>query len=240
MAYDFDATNDIISFTAGSRETTAYSGSMFTDSHPMTIACWARVDNSGTNIGSNGLPSGLMTLIQVGATAENSYSVLQLQGNVTDDPFRAASAKSSQTAVGATAVPVGGLTSNRWYHVAGVFETSTKRRCFVDGISGSENTSTMATFTGPNRVNAGCRLLSTFSTTERFNGKIAEIGVWTAVLTDIEIASLAKGISPAKVRPQSLEFYSPLIRERNELFYERSSTDFGTGPTVFEHPRIFG
>jgi hypothetical protein len=42
------------------------------------------------------------------------------------------------------------------------------------------------------------------------NGDIAEVAWWDVVLTDSEVLSLAKGVSPLLIRPQSLWFYSPL------------------------------
>jgi hypothetical protein len=45
------------------------------------------------------------------------------------------------------------------------------------------------------------------------DGRTAEVGIWNAALTAAEIASLAKGMTPDKIRPQSLVFYAPLVRD---------------------------
>lgn len=245
MAYDFDANNDILDFTAGDKNTTIYPDAMYTTSYPMTLACWARIDNSGTNIGSNGLPTAVMDLLTVQKTSVNSKLVLQSVGNVAGDPFRATVAVNSGAfSPGGTAVPPGGLTSNRWYHIAGVFRGTTNRWCYVDGISGSADTTSRATFTGQDWTMIGAgrgTLASGFVSARRFNGKIAEAAVWTVQLTDEEIMSLAKGACPTQVRPQSLEFYAPLVRGTQEIMYDRGFSGVGAAslPAVFEHTRIF-
>lgn len=244
MAYDFDATDDILDFTAGGKDTTIYPGAMYTTSYPSTLACWVRVDNSGTNIGSDGLPTALMDLLVVQKTSANSKLTLQLDGGSVGDPFRAAVSVNSGAFAGGTAVASGGLTSNRWYHVAGIFNGTLSRWCFVDGISGTVNTTSRAAFTGSDWTMIGARrgtLGGGFVSTARFNGKIAETAVWTARLTDDEIMSLAKGACPTQVRPQSLEFYAPLVQGTQELMYDRGFSGVGAGsfPTKFEHTRIF-
>jgi hypothetical protein len=248
MAYDFDATDDILDFTAGGQNTTIYPGAMYTTSYPMTLACWARVDNSGTNIGSNGLPTATMDILTVQKTTANSKLVLQMSGVDVGDPFRATVAiNSGAFSTGATAFAGGsttGLTSNKWYHVAGVFRGTANRWCYVDGVSGVANTTSRATFTGPDWTMVGSgrgTLASGFASARRFNGKIAEAAVWDVELTNEEVMSLAKGACPTQVRPQSLQFYAPLVNNTQELMYARGFSGVGAGPmpAVFEHTRIF-
>jgi hypothetical protein len=62
--------------------------------------------------------------------------------------------------------------------------------------------------------------------------------VWNAALTDAEVAILATGFSPKKVRPQSLVFYAPLVREVRDLVGGVALSD--TGTTVADHPRTYG
>jgi len=70
------------------------------------------------------------------------------------------------------------------------------------------------------------------------NGLIAEVGIWNVALTVAEIASLAKGITCDKVRPQSLVFYAPLVRDLSDQKGGRAITN-NNGATVANHPRIY-
>jgi hypothetical protein len=189
-----------------------------------------------------------MDIFTVHKTTANSKLILQMAGGVAGDPFRASvSVNSGALSAGGTAFAGNsstGLTSNKWYHVAGVFLSNTRRWCFVDGVSGNADTSVRAAFTGPDwtLVGAGRTTLGGgFASQRRFNGKIAEAAVWNVQLTNEEIMSLAKGACPTQVRPQSLEFYAPLVNKTQELMYDRGFSGVGAGliPAVFEHTRIF-
>jgi hypothetical protein len=66
---------------------------------------------------------------------------------------------------------------------------------------------------------------------------MAEFATWNATLTDAEIAALAAGFTADQIRPQSLQFYAPLIRDLVDLRAGRSITNVN-GATVSTHPRI--
>jgi len=71
-----------------------------------------------------------------------------------------------------------------------------------------------------------------------FNGTIAEVGIWNSALTQPEIASLAKGMTPDKIRPQSLVFYAALVRDLIDQKGGLTITN-QNGATVANHPRIY-
>jgi len=71
-----------------------------------------------------------------------------------------------------------------------------------------------------------------------FTGDIAEIGIWNAALTADEIASLAKGMTCDKIRPQNLVFYAPLVRDLNDQKGGLTITN-NNGATVANHPRVY-
>jgi len=71
-----------------------------------------------------------------------------------------------------------------------------------------------------------------------FNGKIAEVGIWNAALTAQEVASLAKGMTCEKIRPQSLVFYVPLVRQLQDVRQGLTITN-NNGATVDNHPRVY-
>ena len=71
-----------------------------------------------------------------------------------------------------------------------------------------------------------------------FGGDIAEVGIWDAALTADEIASLSKGMTCDQIRPQSLVFYAPLVRELSDLKNGLALTN-NNGTTVSNHPRVY-
>lgn len=116
--------------------------------------------------------------------------------------------------------------------VASVFKDGSK----VDGsLIGSAIQSFSVT-----RINIGCGRTS-FDTgnQEPITGDCAKVAFWTALLTDEEFASLAKGFSPRRIRPQSLAVYCPMIRDVRELRRGLPFTQSGA-PTVSVHPRSYG
>lgn len=81
------------------------------------------------------------------------------------------------------------------------------------------------------------------ATTQAVDGKICEVAIWKAALTDGEMVALSKGYSALLVRPQSLVFYAPLWgRATNEpdLVNTSTITKVNTsGNIVFtDHPPI--
>ena len=71
-----------------------------------------------------------------------------------------------------------------------------------------------------------------------FEGLIAECGIWNVALTADEIASLADGMTCDKVRPQSLVFYAPLVRDLVDVRGGLTITNNNTA-TVADHPRVY-
>jgi len=89
--------------------------------------------------------------------------------------------------------------------------------------------------TDVNRVSAGC--IDRGTPVLFLNGSIAEAAIWNAALTDAEIASLAAGFTPDQIRPQSLQFYAPLVRDLVDVRGGRTITNVNSA-TVATHPRI--
>ena len=66
----------------------------------------------------------------------------------------------------------------------------------------------------------------------------AEVGIYNAALTAAEVAALAKGMTCDKVRPQSLVFYAPLVRDLIDAKGGLTITN-NNGATVANHPRVY-
>jgi hypothetical protein len=208
MAYAFNGTNQHLS-----------TASAPASGYPMTLALWYRLSSLVT--------SRVMT---VGAANGDRH---QLQVNT---QFSQASAV-TVAGGGASAVAAGGAftyATNAWYHHAGVFSASDSRSVWMNGslLASDASDRTPGTFDRVT-IGAGAVPAGLF-----FAGDIAEVGVWSAALTAAEIASLAQGISPSLVRPQSLVFYAPLVRDLIDVRGGLTITNNNTA-TVADHPRIY-
>jgi hypothetical protein len=127
---------------------------------------------------------------------------------------------------------------NTWYHVAGVYESATSRKAYINGSneSAANDNSNSVTPSGVNLLIIGGRFNTTIG--GYFTGDIAEVGIWNVALTASEIASLAKGMTCDKIRPQSLVFYAPLVRDLIDAKGGRTITN-NNGATVANHPRVY-
>lgn len=129
-----------------------------------------------------------------------------------------------------------------WNHIAMVFNgtlSGDANRCkgYLNGnqISLTFSGGAIPATTSNNSALDSYRIgkISTYWST----GDFAELGMWQASLTAEEIASLAQGMTCEKIRPQSLVFYTPLIREIQDLARGMTLTD--TSTTVANHPRVY-
>ena len=125
----------------------------------------------------------------------------------------------------------GSYLSTTYFHTAGVYGSTTSRTAFLDGNAGT--TDTVSQTPGATDRFAIGGYISAF-----LNGRNAEVAVWNAALTDAEIVSLSKGFKPTRVRPQSLIFYAPLVRDLQDLRGALTITNNNTA-TVADHPRVY-
>lgn len=122
-------------------------------------------------------------------------------------------------------------------HIAATFSPSIFSRVYLDGLQNAERTSGVPASIA-NIGSYGLQFGGLPGSSIFFNGTIAEVGIWNAALTDAEIASLAKGITCDKIRPQSLVFYAPLVRDLIDQKGGLAITN-NNGATVANHPRIY-
>jgi hypothetical protein len=187
---------------------------------PLTLACWFRPANV-THQGA---------LITLTNTAGSSYFTLYFNGTAAGDPVTIFINPGLPSGFSTTS----GASANTWHHACGVFTSSASRTVYIDGGSSATNTA-IGTPASIVEFNIG-----SFQTAAGnfFNGQIAEVGIWTAALTTAEVASLAKGMTCDKVRPQSLVFYAPLVRDLIDAKGGLTITNNNTA-TVANHPRVY-
>jgi hypothetical protein len=209
MAYLFNGTNQYLS-TASS----PVSGS------PMTIAAWMRATATG---GARAIAVG----VNGGAHRNQltaTYGTFGLQA----------------TSVGTGGVVASNgtaaISSGTLVHGCAVFTSQSSRTLYIDGTAQPTDTANVGTQITADAISIG----SGWSTTlgAYYSGDIAEAGVWNVALTAAEVASLAKGFACDRVRPQSLVFYAPLIRDLHDLAGGRTITNNNTA-TVSNHPRVY-
>ncbi len=220
MAYDFNGTNQ--SLTCSSAVVTE---------PPLTMACWFNADTD-TAAGV------LVSITNSGTAGGITRFALLFRGDFAGDPVHAIASNTAST--NGIASTTTGYTVGTWHHACGVFTSSSSRTAYIDGGSSGTNTASIIP-TLLERTNIGIQFLQSSGGTAgatRCNGRIAEVGIWNAALTAEEVASLAKGMTCDKVRPQSLVFYAPLIRELQDLRGGLAITNNNTA-TVAVHPRVY-
>lgn len=156
--------------------------------------------------------------------------VMVLGGALTGDPIRIDVLGSG------TVDTTTGFSSNTWQHACGVWTSTSSRTVYLNGGSSATSSATVSQPT-TDRVLIGMR--TSASVNGLFmDGQIAEVGIWNAALTAAEIASLSKGMACEKVRPQSLVFYAPLVRNLQDQKGGLAITN-NNGATVATHPRVY-
>ncbi len=193
---------------------------------PLTLACWCNSTDATAN-------QRLIAIIDT--TDGRDYFMIDLSGATAGDPIRAITASAGTTAIASTST---GYSINTWHSVAGVFASATDRRAFIDGGSKGTNITSL-TPAGLDQLRLGVNLNTSEAPVSPLIGRLAEAAIWNVALTDDEVASHAKGVSPLKIRPQSLVFYSPLIRD---LFDYRAglTITMNGAVAVADHPRVYG
>ena len=186
---------------------------------PMTMACWMRPTNFGTVAMACGVRDG---------TNRNQIGTSSAGGNPVNISQVGATATVSATA--------GAMTSGEWAHVAGVFTSATSRRAFYNGTGGTTVTTNAGSQAAFDAVSIGARWSTTLGL--YLSGDVAECGIWDVALSVDEIASLAKGFACYKIRPQSLVFYAPLVRNLIDVKGGLTITNNNTA-TVAAHTRVY-
>jgi len=211
MAYNFVQAN-------GSR--VALTGSPITAS-PVTLSAWIRRDTIAT---------GNRSIVRM--TAYNDGLILWLNPS----NFVVARAEWGSGSNISSANSSGTVSANDWTHAVARFNLSGSTNVLSSYLNGSKGADTSITSFTQETLENGQIGSQGGSTT--FGGDIADVGVWNTALSDAEIVSLSKGIACNKVRPQSLRFYAPLIRNLSDIRGGRTLTAINS-LTVSNHPRIY-
>jgi hypothetical protein len=186
---------------------------------PLTVAAWARVNNT---IGNK-------VIVSLNQNSGTDRFVLYV-GNAVLYWFVNSSSGFGQAASSTN------VSANNWFHACAVETSSNNRAIYLNGGSVGTNTATRTPL-NINAVNIGVDRNNN-TNVSLMSGLIAEVGIWNAALTAAEVASLAKGMTCDKVRPQSLVFYAPLVRDLIDAKGGLTITN-NNGATVANHPRVY-
>lgn len=214
MAYNFNGTNQYFTTTAAPVTT-----------NPVTLFTrfnMTRTDASTTSYG--------------GITLGNPTSNDQLALLYYNQFISRAYAFTRDSAGGNQSEATSTITANTWHTQAGVFTSTTSRQVFFNGTAGNLNTNSRDGGT-PTAITIGAYRVNNATQFFVF-GLLAEIAIWSAALTSEEITSLDRGFKPTRVRPQSLQFYAPIVRDLQDLRGALTITNNNTA-TVADHPRVY-
>lgn len=224
MARDFDGTNDKISY-----------GNISAVSTPTTLSfsCWiwndvVTADMQITSNETSGNPGHRLYMDDVGSVSGRTdmYNIVVRE--------TVGAGGTSVRIEGAT----GSATTGSWQHLFFSAEagSATGLQLWVNGAEDANSPVSIAALADlGNQATDSLVIGEEAAGTADFNGKLAEIAYWNRILTDSEIVSLSKGISPLFLS-NGLVFYDPLLRYTNDI--RGGVVGTATGTTVFDHPRI--
>ena len=178
-------------------------GSAVATALPLTFACWF------SNI--SGESFGTPTLISVMEHTGVSFGDGWALGFDTGNPFRVMARTQTNFSTG-TSLSLNGAGSgviSGWHHAAATFVSNASRTAWLDGIPGTVNTTNVAPNT-PTRTNLGARYIAG-ALDSFYHGMIADAAIWNVELSPSEIAALASGVRPSRIRQGSLLMYLPLL-----------------------------
>lgn len=177
---------------------------------------------------ANALPNDINNAGSLCVVKSNGYFSLYYRGDMSDDPFVC------DFRIGGNAkIASKPSTLNVWQSVAGSAASYSINTIYVNA-SKAINQLTISALDSFSSA-----LIGAYSTTsERFSGLLSDCAIWNAALTDAEIASLAKGFKPTRIRPQSLVFYAPLLRNLQDIKGGLALIN-NNGATVADHPRVY-
>jgi hypothetical protein len=214
MAYTFNGTNQTLRVESG-----------IVSAYPFTIAATCNVSSVASTFQA-------IVAINPGASANEPYIHM---GHRNNGIVAAGLIDASGTVFTAVNSPSNTFAIGTQFWIAATF-TSSKVDVFFNGSNVGSSSNLVTSFpSGFARTSIAS--LDRQLPTAYVAGSIAETAIWNVELTAAEIASLAAGFTPDQIRPQSLQFYAPLIRNLADLRLGRTITNVG-GAGVSTHPRI--
>lgn len=180
---------------------------------PVSVACWFKTSDV----------TGGYTAVSLADNATNGdWFRLEARGDVGGDPVRwdvRGTGTGPGSEQGATSTS---YSANVWNHALGVSSGDTSHTAYLNGAG--KQTGTIQV--NPLNVNSlAIGVLNRSSQVNWFDGKIAEVAVWNAVLDDTDAATLAAGAPATAVKLANLQFYATLLSSAVDVIAARSITN---------------
>jgi hypothetical protein len=196
-------------------------GTAIVSAAPLTLACWFNVVNITAN----------HTLVSIGDTAgDDNYFRIYAAGADAGD-FVKFDARNTTLR---TAVTSAAYSANTWQHACGVAVSTGDRTIYLNAANAGTN---LLSITPAGLDVSDIGRLGRATPTQFCNGSIAMVGIWNVALSQAEVAQLAAGFSPSRVRPQSLISCPPLVREIIDLkgivWTDNNTTTVSPGPRQY-------
>lgn len=204
--------------------TAYYDGTNPVTAAPFTMACWFQPDN---------ITDAMILFDILDTDTSSNYWRLAANGTIAGDPLRF----QADSGVGISiAESTTGFSADQWNHACGVAASATSRTVYLNGGSSATATDSR-TPTGIDRVGIGANGIGLVA----MNGKLAEASVWNVALSAAEVAALARGVHPLRIRPGNIVSYWPLYTTGHIADYIGSSdlTSQGAGAKAnFDHAPV--
>ena len=136
-----------------------------------------------------------------------------------------------------SAISSGTFGLNTWSHIAATYNGN-NLQLYRNGVADGSAAYSSTWGGNNNPLSIGRNPTTTVSNRNSWSGNLAEVGIWNTAITAAEVASLAKGMTCDKIRPQNLVFYAPLVRNLIDQKGGLTITN-NNGATVASHPRVY-
>lgn len=188
---------------------------------PLTISAWIKLDNI----------TALHPIFAHDDGTADSF-LLEARGTIASDPIAAMTHHLGGS--WEVADTVTGYTAGIWIHVAAVFTSAILHAAYING--GSKGTDTGAE--SPTWVGAtGYFVVGSYGALSTFAaGKIAEIAVWDAALSEAQLAQLAGGATPTTIQSGDLQAYWPLLDDAVDVVGSYDLTAYNSPIYSSDHP----
>ncbi len=141
-------------------------GSAIVSSYPFTMSAWVNPERIDIGVA-------IMSLANSGVTNQ-FYTIRTLGGGaVRLDLLNGGESDSVDS--------ISSLSAGNWYHIVGVFESSTNRKLYINSVEENSSTTSVSLASGVNRWNIGRYADSTPD--REFDGKIDEVKIYNFALT---------------------------------------------------------
>jgi hypothetical protein len=190
---------------------------------PFTFACKFKTDNDGVN----------QDLFSISDTAgDTNFWVLRCGCNLPNDPLRFLVNGSVPTVADSN-----GITAGTWYSGICDAAAANARNVWLDQANGSNGTSATPSSLDVTTIGR----LSRNAPTNYMSGDIAEVAIWSSVLSSTDRARLVANVRPHAVRPDQLVAYWPLLggNPNTEPDLKGGFDMTVNGPASSTHPTMY-